>query len=146
MAWCHWNVNLLLSLQFMNTFTAAFLWTYSNGPLARYVNLRAAHAPGMPGTFSPPSRFCNPDMHRGTWARTCRDACLNRWLAVSVEVGGEENVPGAILCIWWETHKWVRKRVYIYQKVNMWRDICYDDPWHEWLGATIHNCTTRSWC
>ena len=25
-----------------------------NRPLARYVNLRVAHAPGMPGTFSPP--------------------------------------------------------------------------------------------
>ena len=25
-----------------------------NGPLARYVKLRVAHAPGMPGTFSPP--------------------------------------------------------------------------------------------
>ena len=24
------------------------------GPLARYVKLRVAHAPGMPGTFSPP--------------------------------------------------------------------------------------------
>ena len=26
----------------------------SNGPLARYVKLRTAHAPGMPGMFSPP--------------------------------------------------------------------------------------------
>ena len=25
-----------------------------NGPLARYAKLRAAHAPGMPGAFSPP--------------------------------------------------------------------------------------------
>ena len=25
-----------------------------NGPLTRYVKLRVAHAPGMPGTFSPP--------------------------------------------------------------------------------------------
>ena len=25
-----------------------------HGPLARYVKLRVAHAPGMPGTFSPP--------------------------------------------------------------------------------------------
>ena len=25
-----------------------------NGTLARYVKLRVAHAPGMPGTFSPP--------------------------------------------------------------------------------------------
>ena len=25
-----------------------------HGPLIRYVKLRVAHAPGMPGTFSPP--------------------------------------------------------------------------------------------
>ena len=40
-----------------------FQW---HGPLPRYVNLRVAHAPGMPGTFSPPSRFSDPDMHHGT--------------------------------------------------------------------------------
>ena len=28
--------------------------THQNGPLARYIKLRVAHAPGMPGTFSPP--------------------------------------------------------------------------------------------
>ena len=38
----------------------------SNGPLARYVILRVAHAPGMPGTFSPPPRVSDPDMHHGT--------------------------------------------------------------------------------
>ena len=37
-----------------------------NGPLARYVKLRVAHAPGMPGTFSPPPRISDPDMHHGT--------------------------------------------------------------------------------
>ena len=39
-----------------------------HGPLARYVKLRVAHAPGMPGTFSPPSRVSDPDMHHGTCA------------------------------------------------------------------------------
>ena len=28
-----------------------------HGPLARYVKFRVAHAPGMPGTFSPPSTW-----------------------------------------------------------------------------------------
>ena len=37
-----------------------------NGPLARYVKLRVAHAPGMLGTFSPPPRVSDPDMHHGT--------------------------------------------------------------------------------
>ena len=36
-----------------------------NGPLAKYVKLRVAHAPGMPGMFSPPPRVGGPDMHHG---------------------------------------------------------------------------------
>ena len=36
------------------------------GPLARYVELRIAHAPGMPGTFSPPPWVNDPAMHHGT--------------------------------------------------------------------------------
>ena len=35
-------------------------------PLARYVKLWVAHAPGMPGTFSSPPRVSGPDMHHGT--------------------------------------------------------------------------------
>ena len=37
-----------------------------HGPLARYIKLRVAHALGMPGTFSSPPRFSDPDMHHGT--------------------------------------------------------------------------------
>ena len=33
------------------------------GPFTRYVNLRIAHAQGMPGTFSPRPRNSDPDMH-----------------------------------------------------------------------------------
>ena len=40
-------------------------WAH-HGPLARYVKLRVAHAPEMPGTSSPPPRVSDPDMHRGT--------------------------------------------------------------------------------
>ena len=39
---------------------------HCHGPLARYVKLRVAHAPGMPGAFSPPPRVSDPDMHHGT--------------------------------------------------------------------------------
>ena len=39
---------------------------HGNGPLARYVKLRVAHAPGMPGTFSPLPWFSDPAMHHGT--------------------------------------------------------------------------------
>ena len=41
--------------------------TSVNGPLARFVKSRVAHAPGMPGTFSPPPRVSDPDMHHGTF-------------------------------------------------------------------------------
>ena len=37
-----------------------------HGPLARYVKMRVAHAPGMPGTFSPPPRVSDPGMRHGT--------------------------------------------------------------------------------
>ena len=37
-----------------------------HGPLTRCVKLRVAHAPGMPGTFSPPPRIGGTDMHHGT--------------------------------------------------------------------------------
>ena len=37
-----------------------------HGPLTRYVKLRVTHAPGMPGTFSPPPLVGDPDLHHGT--------------------------------------------------------------------------------
>ena len=40
--------------------------SYDHGSLARYVKLRVAFAPGMPGTFSPPPWVSDPDMHHGT--------------------------------------------------------------------------------
>ena len=39
----------------------------SNGPLTRYAKLWVTHTPGMPRTFSPPPRICNPVMHHGTY-------------------------------------------------------------------------------
>ena len=43
-----------------------FLDASSNGPLASYVKLRVVHARGMSGTFPPPLRASDPDMHHGT--------------------------------------------------------------------------------
>ena len=40
--------------------------TYDHGPLARYVKLWVAHSPGISGTFFPPPRISDPDMHHGT--------------------------------------------------------------------------------
>ena len=40
-----------------------------HGSPVSYVNLRVAHTLGMPGTFSPPPRISDPDMHQGTCLR-----------------------------------------------------------------------------
>ena len=40
--------------------------SWVHGSLTRYAKLRVGHAPGMPGTFSPPPRVSDPDMHHGT--------------------------------------------------------------------------------
>ena len=37
-----------------------------HGLLTRYAKLRFVHAPGMPGTFFPPARVSDTDMHHGT--------------------------------------------------------------------------------
>ena len=62
-----------------------------NGPLTRYAKLWVAHAPGMPGTFSPPptSKETDPGMHNGTCVTHvpwCMPGSLNR--------GDGESVPG----------------------------------------------------
>ena len=53
-------------LLFRDTGMAQETGIHPHGPLDRYVKLRVAHAPGMPGTFSPPPRVSNPEMHHGT--------------------------------------------------------------------------------
>ena len=61
----------------------------TNGPLARYVKLWVAHAPGMPGTFSPPADFKGsrwlaiPACITARALRTCRDACRDCLPAVA---------------------------------------------------------------
>ena len=58
-------------LQFeLNAFVFQSLYACTDclfhGPLAIYVKLRVAHAPGIPGTFSPTLRVNDPEMHHGT--------------------------------------------------------------------------------
>ena len=60
-----------------------------HGPLTRYVKLRVAHAPGMPGTFSPDAEFKGkrelaiPACITARAWRTCRDACRDCLPAVA---------------------------------------------------------------
>ena len=62
----------------------------TRGPLIRYVKSRVAHALGMPGTFSPPPRVNNPDMHHGT----CLTYVL-RWMPGLL-------TSGFLWSRWWE--------------------------------------------
>ena len=53
-------ITRLKSLIFVHHFAVFY------GPLTRHVKLRVAHAPGMPGTFYPPSRVSDPNVHHST--------------------------------------------------------------------------------
>ena len=67
-----------------------------HGPLTRYVKLCVAHAPGMPGTFSPPPTskegeplVSDPGVDHGT----CVTHVL--WcMSGSLTLGGGEKIPG----------------------------------------------------
>ena len=69
-------------------------------PLTRYVNLRVAHAPGMPGTFSPPPRVSDPDMHHGTCV-THVPWCMPGSLT-----------SGCLWSWWWRKRSWHSRRMY----------------------------------
>ena len=64
-----------------------FLRLVLHGPLARYVKLRVVHASEMLGTFSPPSRISDPDMHHDMHVPWCMPGLLtssflwSRWRA-----------------------------------------------------------------
>ena len=65
--WC--KMTLLLRYMSAGSLIASVVTTPSqrrHGPLSRYVKLQVAHGPGMPGTFSPPPRVSDPDMHHCT--------------------------------------------------------------------------------
>ena len=94
------NINIFLFIAIYNADMALVVVFYFaddkypltplvNGPLARYVKIRVAHAPGMPGTFSPAANFRGnyyiaipACITARTW-RTCRDACRDRLPAVT---------------------------------------------------------------
>ena len=57
--------------------------------------IAVAHAPGMPGTFSPPPRVSDPDMHHGTCVTHvpwCMPGLLTSIFLLKSVAG--ENVPG----------------------------------------------------
>ena len=120
-----------------------------HGPLARYVKLRVAHAPGMPGTFSPPPQVSDPDMHHGTcmthvpW---CMPGSLTRGFLYNRRRG--KTIPAfpghaqpAILRIWQEAHAPIRN----WQSISLCMGLAV--PLREWYGVfSIDNDTIRPVC
>ena len=106
-----------------------------HGPLARYVILRVAHAPGMRGAFPPPPRLAIPTCITARAWRTCRDACRDRWLAISFEVGDGENVP----CI----RGTCAIRNFAYLVRGPWSVIHTNIQWPlRYLSSVYHRCRT----
>ena len=56
----------------------SYKFVQTNGTLTKYTILRVAHAPGMPGTFSPHHGLAIPTCITERAWRTCRDACQDR--------------------------------------------------------------------
>ena len=85
--------------------------SFYHGSLTRYVKLRVAHAPGMPGTFSR-HRVSDPDMHHGkcaTHVPWCMRGSLTSGFLWSPWQGKRSRIflahaQPAILRIWKETH------------------------------------------
>ena len=69
-----------------------------HGPLAGYVKLRVAHAPGMPVTFTLPPWVSDPDIHHATCAPhepRCRSGSLTSGFLWSRWRGKRSGIPGA---------------------------------------------------
>ena len=63
---CHGSNIYLFYFIFLSRGKGQYMNFGRNGPPARYIKLRVAHAPGMPGTFFPTPRVSNHDMHHDT--------------------------------------------------------------------------------
>ena len=105
----------------------------SHGPLARYVNLRVAYAPGMPRTFSPPPRVSDSDIHHGTCATHvpwCMPGSLTRGL----------------LWNWWRGNSFrhsrrMRKpRFYVSGRRTMWRR---PNASLSWCHSLVHSSSLQ---
>ena len=115
-----------------------FILTY--GHLARYVKLQVAQAPGMPGTFSPPPRVSDPNMHHGT--------CVTHvpwWMLGSL--------TGDFL---WS--RWWRKRSRHSRRMSSWQFYVYGkrpmehyllgyqkSNWYQWVRCIVLYCKYNAW-
>ena len=90
---------LYLTSDSVNSTTLALTWNECGyGPFSGYANLRVTQAPGMPGTFSPPPRVSDPDMHHGTCVThvpLCLPGSLTSGFLWSRSRGNVPRFPGA---------------------------------------------------
>ena len=64
------------------------IWAVDHGPLARYVKLRVRMRRECRERFPRHRRWAIPTCITARASRTCRDACRDRQLSVSFEIGG----------------------------------------------------------
>ena len=62
---CHF-LSFVIKACNWDTMALCIIGVLPYGPLTRYVKLWIAQAPGMSGTFYPPLRVSDPDMHDST--------------------------------------------------------------------------------
>ena len=115
-----------------------------HGSLARYVKLWVAHAPGMPGTFSPPLRISDPDMHHGTcmthvpW---CMPGSLTSgflWLSLRRLVSWIDHLPPACWSTVWKSISKqqlgcrcdIMDSIFYFLYFDICNYICLDTPYH----------------
>ena len=94
---CYWSCCLKTSWDLM---IPLLKWYWNrhlesaHGPLARYVKLWVAHAPGMPGTFSPPQWVRDPAKHDGTCVMHVLWCMLGSLTSSFLWSWWRENIPG----------------------------------------------------
>ena len=83
----------------------------AHGPLTRYVILRVPHAPGIPGTFSPPPISKETASYAGMHHNTCvthvpwcMSGSLTRQVAEKTFPAFPVHAQPTISCIWQEAH------------------------------------------
>ena len=88
---CYWGSNYQCSSISSHNGLAPTMWhaiIWTNGPLARYVKLRVRMRRECRERFPRHRRWAIPTCITARASRTCRDACRDRQLAVSFEIGG----------------------------------------------------------
>ena len=66
---CLWLCILVRVSDMLTCYLNTAVWRFRQWASCQIRQIADAHAPGMPGTFSPPPRVSNPDMHHGTCVR-----------------------------------------------------------------------------